>query len=344
VALKRAAVMSALLAFAVSTAADSPRFDAGMVQYKAGNCAAALEQFEASEIAAEPDGQRPFYQGVCLAKRADWKGAAARLGIYTVARPADPRGWYWLAQAHLYAREFDRAKAEIERAIQLDGRSADNHRTLGEVELQRKNYDAAYRAWIKANQLAPGDPRTTYYLGRLFFEADFLDEAAAWLRQTLKAEPHHFAAMTYLGMCAERLNMEKTANDLYVAAIRESKEQKSPFSWAFLSYAKLLRQQGEETKAVAVLSEAEQLCPEAHALTQLGQILAASEPERAVAVLRRAIAMDPSVPDAHYRLSLLLQKQGHKEEAKSEMQKFQDTKATEDQNKITVQAIRRDVQ
>ena len=342
-ALSKIAMAGAFLAVAASAASDSPKFDAGMIQYRAGNCAGALEQFEASEKAAEAEVQRSLYQGVCMAKANQWAAASAQLTAYTGVRPEDPRGWYWLAQSHLYARDFEQAKNEIDRAIRLDGQSADNYRTLGEIELERKNHDAAYRAWIKSNQLAPGDARTTYYLGRLFFEADFLDEAAVWLRQTLKAEPRHFAAMTYLGMCAERLGMEKTASDLYVAAIRESKEQKKPYSWAFLSYAKLLRQTGEEQKALAILTESEKLCPEAHALTQLGQILAGNDPARAMAVLRRAIAMDPSIPDAHYRLSLVLQKEGHAREAESELQKFQEAKAAEERNKTNIQAVRRDV-
>ena len=342
-AVSKVAIVGAFVALALDAASDSPRFDAGMVLYRAGNCAAALEQFAASEKATEAAAERNLYQGICFAKQNNWAAAAAHLGPYTAAHAEDAKGWDWLAQSHLYGRDFEHAKGEIERAIQLDGQSAEHYRTLGEIELERKDYQAAYAAWIKANQLAPGDARTTYYLGRLFFEADFLDEAAAWLRQTLKAEPHHFAAMTYLGMCAERLGMEKTANDLYAAAIRESKEQKKPYSWAFLSYAKLLRQSGDEPKAVATLIEAERLCPEAHALTQLGQILAATEPARAVAVLRRAIAMDASIPDAHYRLSLLLQKAGQGAEAQSEMKKFQETKAAEERNKSSVQAVRRDV-
>ena len=341
-AVGKVVIMGALLVLALDAASDSPKFDAAMVLYRAGNCGAALEQFAASEKATEAAAERNLYQGICFAKQNNWAAAAAHLASYTAAHQEDAKGWYWLAQSHLYSRDFETAKREIERAIQFD-KSADNYRTLGEIELERKDYQAAYSAWIQANQLIPGDARTTYYLGRLFFEADFLDEAAAWLRQTLKAEPHHFAAMTYLGMCAERLGMEKTANDLYVAAIRESKEQKKPYSWAFLSYAKLLRQNGDEPKAVATLVEAEELCPEAHALTQLGQILAATEPARAVAVLRRAIAMDASIPDAHYRLSLLLQKEGQKAEAQLEMQTFRETKAAEEQNKASVQAVRRDV-
>ena len=335
-------IAAALLALTTGAAADSPRLNAGMNAYRAGNCAAALEEFQASEKAAEPGAERAFYQGVCLAKRSDWNAAATYLVSYTAVRPEDPRGWYWLAQCRLYSRDFERAKREIEQAINLDASSADSYRTLGEIQLERKDHDAAYRAWIRANQLAPEDPRTTYYLGRLFFEADFPNEAAAWFRQTLKAAPHHFAAMTYLGMCAERLDMGKTATDLYLASIRESKEQKTPYSWAFLSYAKVLRQTGRDPEALALLTEGEQVCPEAHLLTALGQLLASSNPAQAIAVLRHAIAMDPTIPDAHYRLSLLLRKDGQAAEAQSEMQKFQEAKAAEERSKTSVQAIRRD--
>jgi len=195
--------------------------------------------------------------------------------------------------------------------------------------------------WLKANQLDPQNVQTTYYLGRMFFEADFWDEAAAWFRQALKADPHHVPAMTYLGMCAKRLNMEKAAFDLYEAAIRESKEQKKPYSWAFLNYAKLLRQSGKEQLAIAALSEAERLCPEAHVLTALGQMLSATKPEDAMALLRRAIATDASIPDAHYRLALLLAKFGQAAEAHAEMQRFQEAKAEEERNKVNIAAIRR---
>jgi tetratricopeptide (TPR) repeat protein len=266
----------------------------------------------------------------------------AYLDRYTKSSPDDARGWYWLAQAQLYAKEFDAAKIAAGRAIALDGNSAESFRTLGEIELELKNHDAAYRAWIKSNQLDPHDPRTTYYLGRLFFEADFYNEAAVWLRQTLKAAPTHFAAMTYLGLCAERLEMPKTASDLYQAAIRESKNQRKPFPWAFLSYAKFLREEGNEREALAVLEEAEKLCPSAESLSLLGQMLAKDAPERAEALLRRAVEMNPGLPDAHYRLGLLLRARGQVSDAQAELRKFEDTKAAEERNKAKIQAIRKE--
>ena len=339
-ALTRAACVLVWIA-AGSWAADSPRFTAGMGLYRAGNCEAALREFQASEKADEPERERPLFQGICLAKQGAWPAAAGYLESYTSARPGDARGWYWLAQSQLYGREFEKAKKAIGRAIELEPNSADNYRALGEIDLERKDDDGAYRAWIKANQMAPQDARITYYLGRLFFEAEFWNEAAAWLRQTLQSDPHHFAAMTYLGMCAERLDMEKTAIDLYAAAIRESKEQKKPYAWAFLNYGKLLRQQGKEREALAIFEEAERICPEAHVLTALGQALAATDPARAAKVLRRAISLDASIPDAHYRLSLLLRRDGNAAEADAEMERFQQAKTAEERNKRVVRALRR---
>jgi tetratricopeptide (TPR) repeat protein len=308
-----------------------------MPKFDAGQCAVALKESPAGQGA-----ERQFYQGACLAREGEWARAEERLATYAAARPGDTRGWYWLAQAQLYQKRFAQAKASIERAVELDTRSAEAYRTLGEIELELRNYDAAYKAWISANKLNPLDARTTYYIGRLFFEADFLNESAEWLRQTLKLAPAHYAAMTYLAMCSERLNLQKTAIDLYQDALRESRRQNKPYPWAFLSFAKLLRQLGNDDQAFALLEEAEKLCPEPHALTALGQMLSTrNQPERAEQVLRRAIAMDDSIPDAHYRLALLLHMTGRAAEAQVEMQRFQQAKVAEERNKPKIQAVRK---
>ena len=287
-------------------------------------------------LSAEPCAPLlPLDRGVCLAQRNEWPAAETAFLEYTASHAADPHGWDWLAQSRLHQKKFASAKESIQHALTLDPRAAASFRTLGEIELELHNYDAAYRAWLQADKLKPGDARTTYYLGRLFFEADFLNEAAAWFRETLKADPRHFAAMTYLGMCAERLNMQKTALDLYQAAIRESKRQNKPFSWAFLANAKLLRQTGREKEALDLLEEAEKTCPEPHILTLLGQM------QSSEALLRRAIAMDPSIPDPHYTLALLLRKSGHPSESAQEMKKFQDAKDAATRNKTQIQAIRK---
>ncbi len=253
----------------------------------------------------------------------------------------DARGWYELGDRQLHERVFEESRKSLQKAIELDPRFADAYRVLGEAELELHDNDAAYRAWINAEKLNPRDPQTKYYLGRIFYEADFFNEAAAWFREVLALAPKHVPATTYLALSAEALGFEETAAQLYRRAIEESRSRKQPYSWAFLGLSKLLRKQGNDQQALKLLEEAEQSCPEAHALTALGQLLAAEKQNaRAQAVLRRAIQLDPSISDAHYRLSLLLKAMGEAAEAQVEMENFRRAKDLEQRNgKIT--AIRR---
>ena len=249
----------------------------------------------------------------------------------------DANGWYALGGRQLHDRRFTESRTSLLHAISLNAKLSDAYRALGEAEFELRNNDAAYRAWIKAIDLNPKDTQAHYYLGRLFYEADFFNEAAAWFRQVLALTPNHFQAMTYLGLSAEALNLEDTAHQLYRRAIDESKVQKRPYSWAFFSFSKLLRKQGHEQQALTLLQEAEQLCPEAHALSALGQLLAADkQTARAEAVLRRAVALDPAVSEAHYRLSLLLKIMGQPAEAELEMENFRRAKEVEKLNNKVV--------
>lgn len=325
-----------------AVSAQVSKFEAGLALYHGGQCREALEQWNASEKAGESQPARQFYQGVCLAKLGRWPEASAQLLSYSRAQPSDSHGWYWLGRTQFFQHQFAEARTSVQRAIQLNGSSAEAYKALGEIELELRNHDAAYHAWLTANKLDPRDPQTTYYLGRLFYEAEFMAEAADWLRETLRLDPKHFGAMTYLGMCAEHLGQNDAAGRFYQAAIRESKLQGKPFSWSFLSYGKFLRQQGKESEAIRVLEEAERSCPEAHVLSTLGQALAAEHhTSRAEAVLRRAIEMDASISEAHYRLSLLLRDGGQLDEAQIELKKYQDAKKLDEQNKTRISAIRK---
>jgi len=243
---------------------------------------------------------------------------------------SEAASWYKLGKTQLYDRQFEQARKSANRAVELAPKSAQNYILLGESARELYDYDGAYRAWLTANKLNPADPQAAYYLGRLFYEANVFDEAAAWLRETLRLAPKHYAAMTYLGLSAEALDMPDTADQLYQAAIEESKSQGRPYAWAWLSLAKRLRQRAKESEAAALLEEGEKLCPDAHLLTLWGQVLStAGRTERAEAVLRRAIQMDPSIAAAHYALARLLHSRGNSDEARKHMEAFRRAKANE---------------
>lgn len=250
-------------------------------------------------------------------------------------KPADPQYWYWLGRNQLNQRKFELAQKSAQLALELDHNYALAYRLLGEADRELNDYEGAYRAWLAANKADPLDAQVPYYLGRLFYEADQFSPAASWFREALRLAPEHFAAMTYLGLSAEGLNMNDTAGKLYRAAIEASKSQSKPFSLAFLSLAKMLRQAGDESGALTLLEEGERLCPEPQLLAALGGMLASAQQTiRAEAVLRRAIQMDPAVPTSHYRLSLLLRAAGNEEGARAEMELFHKTREAEPANRV----------
>ncbi|MEJ7608160.1 MAG: tetratricopeptide repeat protein [Bryobacteraceae bacterium] len=173
--------------------------------------------------------------------------------------PITAAEWYKLGKVQLHQLRFEQARNAVNRAIDLAPGSAPNYILLGECSRELHDYDGAYRAWLTANKLDPADPQAAYYLGRLFYEANVFTEAAAWLRETLRLAPAHYAAMTYLGLSAEALEMSGTAEQLYRAALEQSKLQGKPYSWAWLGLAKLLRQRAKESEAAALLEEGEGL-------------------------------------------------------------------------------------
>jgi Flp pilus assembly protein TadD len=243
------------------------------------------------------------------------------------------RDFYRLASTQFLERQFVEAKASFARAIQINDSYADAYRGFGMAGLELKDYNGAYRAWLKAVELNPKDEKSKYFLGRLFYEADLPNEGAAWLREALALSPDDYEATTYLGLCAEALGLVGTARPLYRNAIAESNAQHKPYSWAYLNLGNFLKKHGNETQALRVLEEGARKCPEAHELAAYGALLAAHDQvQRAESILRQAVALDPDLSQPHYRLGLLLKSTGRLDEAKSEMIKFQQTKEQEDRN------------
>ena len=320
---------------------QTSHFDTAQTLYKDHKYGDALKEFEAARAAGEPASLLLLYIGMCEVQMERWSQGASALLSFVNAHPANSRGWYWLGNAQFFDRRFQQAEDSFQHAIGLDNMYADAYRGLGLTQLELKNYDGAYRSWLKAVALDPKDEKSKYYLGRLFYEADFADQAAYWLRRALELDPDDYEAMTYLGLSAEVLHFEDTALQLYHQAIDVSRSKGKPYSWAYLSLAKFQSRRGDESQAFGVLEDGSERCPEAHELTDLGEMLAARKQDaEAEKVLREAIKLDPSVSEAHYRLALLLRSSGHPDESLQEMEQFRKTKDNETRQ-VKITAVRK---
>ena len=320
-----------LVVFLSAALAHAAHLDVAQQMTKTGDWRGALREFQLARQAGERAPFLPVSIAMCHEHLEEWRAALNELNPYVKQYPNDSRAWYYLGNAQFFEREFDAARQTFARAIALNASYTDAYRGLGLADLELKDYNGAYHAWLKAVSLDKSDEKSRYYLGRLFYEANLADQAAYWLRRALELDAGDYKAQTYLGLSAETLHFPDTALALYRSAIQLSKQRGEPYAWAYLSLAKLLRQRGDEQKALATIEEAVAKCPEPHELTLFAEMLAPrGETQRAEQLLQRAIAMDRSLSEPHYRLALLLRRAGKPEEARRQMDLFHETKARED--------------
>lgn len=125
-----------------------------------GDCSRVLRQMREVPDRAPTVSQTSLFEGICLCKALKWPEARAKLRPYAEQQRSSATAWYWLDVSELYLKNFEPAREAISRAVELNPKEAESVRALGEAELELHHNDAAYRAWLKANELKPDDART----------------------------------------------------------------------------------------------------------------------------------------------------------------------------------------
>lgn len=149
--------------------------------------------------------------------------------------------------------------------------------------------------------------------------ADRLSEAAALYRLILQADAGNFNALHLLGLVERRLGNLGEAISLIGKALERSPE----FADAHLNLANALEAAGRFREAVAALRRAAVLAPASGSvLERLGRLLGTrGGPDswrQAVAVLGRALRLDPGLTEARYQLGLALRQSERVDEAIAE--------------------------
>jgi tetratricopeptide (TPR) repeat protein len=184
-------------------------------------------------------------------------------------------------------------------AIKRHPRSSRLHVGLGISLYSRGEYKDAVQSFCDAVDLAPSDPRPYQFLGEVYGVAPELGgEISARLRKFVAAYPKN--------------------------------------ALAHFHYAMSLWKGGGQAPGSGDLGEIERLLKQAVVLDprmtmglfQLGVLLAEQQRNaEAIEYLRRAIALQPSLAQAHYRLGQLYQRVGRSDLAEKELAVFRELKA-----------------
>lgn len=196
------------------------------------------------------------------------------------------------------------------------------------VKLNRRDW--AKPELEKLSSLDPKNALYLYWLARLDYDAQQYNSAIVKLRKVVELDPQMMRAYDNLGLCYDYLGKYDEAIASYNRAVELNREQAQPSPWPHVNLAislmavdKLAEAENHLRKAIAYDAR----LPQAH--YQLGQALEKQgKYDEATESLKRAAALDPTYPEPHYTLSRIYQRQGKSEEAKKSVVRFQQLKKT----------------
>jgi tetratricopeptide (TPR) repeat protein len=261
-------------------------------------------------------------------EKRDYKAAETLLVRAIEASPQEP------SLLTLAARVFLADKNPLNAAIAL--KRADKIRPLGEED--RYNLALAYLgmgrgAWARPElaRLEESDQRNPlypYWLARIDFDEHKYDAAVRRLRALTAQHPEFARAWDNLGLALEGLGQLNEAVSSYRVAVRLNREQKSNSPWPPLNLGTLLTRMGELKEAESLIREAladEPGLAEAH--YRLGVNLhKQGEEQAAISALQQATRLDPSKTEPLYTLGQIYREQGNATAAARTFERFRELK------------------
>ena len=91
--------------------------------------------------------------------------------------------------------EYDRAISLYSQALQIDSSLGAAWHNVGICFMKQKRYLDAQRAFIKAADAMPSDPRPYESLGVLFIDQGFAKQSYEWYGRALERDPYSLAAL-----------------------------------------------------------------------------------------------------------------------------------------------------
>ena len=228
----------------------------------------AVQELEESLAASAGDPEVLFTLATGYLRRNDVAAADRLLERLAKERPA-PQTWVLIGRTYRDFGEDAKARAALERALELDPKVRRAYYYLGTVELAvegRANLDAVAALFRKELEVSPGDPVASLYLGMTLVEQRRFAEAEAPLRvalhhpsTVLEAQFHLGRAFLGLDRFGEAAAALQAALGLIEAkpAVEGDEQRTRQLAGTHYQLALALRRLGDEPGAATHFAEAE---------------------------------------------------------------------------------------
>jgi tetratricopeptide (TPR) repeat protein len=253
----------------------------------AGQLAAAQDLYEKALLNSPQSSDLRFELGMVFFRQHNWPKAIENYRSSLSAKPGTIKPLYYLAESYFMESDLDRARDTIAQAAAIAPDDAQVCQKYGEYLSVTIETGKDGLSWLeKARRLNPGLPRIDFEIGKTQFAlTDFLS-AASTFEIALKKDPDNGEAAFLLAESRAKLGEWEKARASYTYAVTHA-------------YVK--------GPAYYGLGRAD---------VELGDFADAMEP------LQRAIAVQPSLVQAHFQLAKAYRQLGRTKEARDETRLF----------------------
>jgi tetratricopeptide (TPR) repeat protein len=259
----------------------------GIAEFKLGHFEEAIDPLTAA-VAADPgSGQARTLLGLSCYGAKRFADSIKYLEPVVQANPNSAELRKVLAQSCLLAKQFACAEREFRTIVEQNPNSAQVHILMGQALDGLGRTPEAITEFQEAVKENPKEPDANFGLGYLHWKSSHLDEAKASFEEELKVDPNHPQALAYLGDIALKNDKPEEAVKYFDRVVKQRKDIRIAYLDMGAALMELKRYSEAQT------------------------------------ALQRAVELDPTQPDAHFRLGRLYQAMGENEKAKAEFAKVQ---------------------
>ncbi len=269
-------------------------------------------------------GGAHYTLGVLYSRRGKDLGAKSQLEAATQLLPENAKAYYELGTVLVRLNDQADAEADFRKALELDPGYAEAHYALGSLLRQSGREAEASQVlgeYDRLSSVALGNRERSRRISAYFWEVkdlleqDRLDEAEAKLGQILELEPQNDLAYYRLGQIFYlRHEYERALEKARVALSRKEFEPTY-----YMLEAMCLERLERDAEAATAYGRLLSLVDYADAYLALGRLeLRGGNIAKAVAELRRAVALEPQDPEMRVALAEALEKVGDRTESRKQ--------------------------
>jgi tetratricopeptide (TPR) repeat protein len=228
----------------------------------------------------------------------EYPAATPYLQEASVSAPSNLELHGVLAQSCLWSQRYECALAEFKNILSVNPEAVQAHMLLAEALDGIDKTSQAITELQEAEHLAPNQPVLHFELGYLYYRQHDFDRAKPEFELEIKNNPTYAQSYLYLGDIALHANDSASAERLLKKALELQKESRL----AYFDLGSIYADQGRNQEALLAL--------------------------------QRAVTLDPTQPDAHYRLARLYSALGQKEKASREFAKTKELHSKKEESLI----------